>query len=163
MELNWYIILATGLIPNIVGFVWYGPLFGKEWMKESGISPDPANVNMVKLTLFTLLFGVLLALALTTMVIHQMAVQSALMSADFSNPDSEVYKYFLDFMSRFGDNFRTFKHGALHGLLAGITVFFPVIGCNAMYEGKSWKYIFINTGFWTACAIIMGGIICAFA
>lgn len=163
MEINWYIVLATGLIPNIIGFLWYGPLFGKAWVVEAGVNPKPENVNMLKMTLLTLIFGVMLATALTTLVIHQMSVQSALMSEDFFNPDSEVNKYFMDFMSRYGENFRTFKHGALHGFMAGLFIFFPIMGCNALYEGKSWKYTLINTGFWTVCAMIMGGIICAFA
>jgi hypothetical protein len=163
MELNWYIILATGLIPNLVGFLWYGPLFGKAWMKEAGINPDPANVNIIKMTLFTLLFGVMLAVALTPIVIHQFAASSALMTDDFMNPESETKKFFMDFMSKYGSNFRTFGHGALHGFISGLFIFFPVIGCNAMYEGKSWKYILINTGFWTICAIVMGGLICQFA
>lgn len=163
MEINWYIVLATGIIPNILGFVWYGPLFGKLWIAEAGVNPQPENVNMVKMVSLTLLFGVMLAVGLTPIVIHQMGVQSVLMSPDFFTPDSEVAKYFSDFMTKYGDNYRTFKHGALHGGIAGIFLLLPVMGCNAMYENKSLKYVLLNAGFWTVCAILMGGIICAFA
>lgn len=163
MEVNWYIILSTGLIPNLIGFLWYGPLFGKAWIKEAGVNPDPQNVNMVKITLFTLLFGVMLAVLLTPMVIHQFSVAAALSTPEFNVEGSAVQQYFKDFMSMYGNNFRSFGHGALHGFMLGLFGFFPLIGCNAMYESKSWKYILINTGFWTVCAIIMGGIICAFA
>ena len=48
-------------------------------------------------------------------------------------------------MADYGDAFRTFKHGALHGTIAGIFIALPIIGTNALFERKSAKYIFINT------------------
>lgn len=30
-----------------------------------------------------------------------------------------------------------------------------------MFERKSWKFIFINSGYWIVNLTIMGGIICA--
>jgi hypothetical protein len=36
-----------------------------------------------------------------------------------------------------------------------------MIDINAQFEGKSWKYILINAGYFTVCFTIMGGIICA--
>ena len=59
--------------------------------------------------------------------------------------------------------FRTFKHGALHGTMAGIFIALPILGTNALFERKGWKYILINTGYWTVTLAIMGGIICQFA
>lgn len=163
MDINWYIVLSTGIIPTIIGFLWYGPLFGKIWIKEAGVNPDPQKVNMGKMISMTLVFGILLAISLVPAVIHQWSVMSALATPEFGQPGSEPAKYFTDFIERFDNNFRTFRHGALHGFIMGLTIFFPVIGCNALYERKSWKYTFLNAGFWTICAMIMGGIICAFA
>jgi Protein of unknown function (DUF1761) len=37
----------------------------------------------------------------------------------------------------------------------------PLIGTNALFERKSWKYIFINAGHWTVSLMLMGGIISA--
>jgi hypothetical protein len=163
MELNWYIVLASGLIPNIVGFLWYGPLLEKVWIKESGVNPDRMNDNMVIKILFTLLSGVLLAFLLTPVVIHQFSVASALSSPEFEAEGSAVRLYFQEFMTNYGGNFRTFQHGALHGFILGLLASLSLIGCSALYENKSWKYIFIHVGYWTICATIMGGIICAFA
>ena len=64
------------------------------------------------------------------------------------------------FMDDYGSSFRTFKHGALHGLLAGLFLVLPIVGTNGLFERKSWKYILINTGYWTVALIIMGAIIC---
>jgi hypothetical protein len=66
-----------------------------------------------------------------------------------------------DFMAKYGNEFRTFKHGAFHGLMYGLFFVLPVIGTNGLFERKSWKYIFINVGYWTVSLMLMGGIICA--
>jgi hypothetical protein len=66
-------------------------------------------------------------------------------------------------MEKYGNNFRTFGHGAIHGVITGIFFIMPVLAINAMFERKGFKYIAINTGFWTVSLVLMGGIICAFA
>ena len=64
------------------------------------------------------------------------------------------------FMADYGTAFRTFKHGALHGTIAGLFIALPIIGTNALFERKSAKYIFINSGYWIVTLAIMGGIVC---
>ncbi|NND10814.1 MAG: DUF1761 domain-containing protein, partial [Flavobacteriaceae bacterium] len=64
------------------------------------------------------------------------------------------------FMADYGDAFRTYKHGALHGVLAGLFVALPILGTNALFERKGAKYIFINTGYWVVTLGIMGAILC---
>lgn len=165
MEINWIIVLATGLIPVLMGFVWYHPsLFGNVWAKEAGVSEaDLQNFNVVKVMGLSLVFGMMLAVFLTTVVIHQMGVMASLSVPEMQQEGSEVSLYFKDYMSRYGTNFRSFGHGVLHGVMAGLFILLPVIGTNALFERKSWKYILLNVGFWTICSAIMGGIICGFA
>ncbi len=31
-EVNWLAVLVAGIIPMVVGSLWYGPLFGKRWL-----------------------------------------------------------------------------------------------------------------------------------
>jgi hypothetical protein len=40
VTLNYLAIFIAGLIPMITGFLWYGPLFGKQWMKEVGLKKE---------------------------------------------------------------------------------------------------------------------------
>jgi len=77
--------------------------------------------------------------------------------------DPEVKALFDMLMERFGTEFRTFKHGALHGVIAGLFIVLPVLGTNALFERKGWKYILINVGYWTLTLALMGGIICQWA
>lgn len=41
MEYNYLAILVAGVATMVIGAIWYGPLFGKPWMKEMGW--DPSN------------------------------------------------------------------------------------------------------------------------
>jgi hypothetical protein len=42
--LNWLAIVAATVAPFFVGFVWYNPnVFGKAWMKESGMTEEKAK------------------------------------------------------------------------------------------------------------------------
>lgn len=162
--MNFYAILTASIVPMLIGFVWYNPkTFGNIWMKEVGMTMDDAkNANMVKIFGFTYLFSLMAATAISTMVIHQNHIMSVLVNEpDFGKPGAEITNYFNDFMARFGDNFRTFKHGAFHGALMAIFFVLPLIGTNAMFERRSWKYIFIHVGYWFVSMIIMGGIISA--
>ena len=67
---------------------------------------------------------------------------------------------FQAFMDDYGNSYRTFKHGALHGAMAGIFFVLPVMATNGLFERKSWKLTFINVGYWTLCLAIMGAIVC---
>lgn len=35
-DINWVALAAAGVASMVVGFIWYGPLFGKTWMKLTG-------------------------------------------------------------------------------------------------------------------------------
>jgi cytochrome b561 len=67
------------------------------------------------------------------------------------------------FMEKYGKLYRTFKHGAFHGVLAGIFFAMPITGIVALYERRSAKYIFVHVGYWTLTMALMGGVICAYA
>ena len=53
------------------------------------------------------------------MVIHQSHLYSILINEPGLESNSEINKFIADFMTKYGTNFRTFKHGALHGSLVG--------------------------------------------
>ncbi len=164
ITLQWGIILATGLVPLVVGGVWYGPLFGNVWKKVAGMDDDKIkNANMGVIFGLTAVFGVFLAVGLTPLVIHQMSVFSTLQNAGVATEGTPAYMLAQDFMQQYGTEFRTLGHGALHGFMAGMMIALPVLGVNALFERKSWAYIFLNVGFWIVCTTILGAIICAYA
>ncbi|MDA1028382.1 MAG: DUF1761 domain-containing protein [Bacteroidetes bacterium] len=60
---NYLAILVAGLIPMILGSIWYGPLFGKKWMELEGKTEEElkAGFNPLKSYGVTFLFALLMA------------------------------------------------------------------------------------------------------
>ncbi len=157
MEFNFLAISIAALVPIIIGFLWYNPkLLGTSWMKEAEITKEKLKAsNMAIVFAFTLVLSFLIAFFLPQLTIHQIGALQ-LTGGDPALAEASYHLFIADYATAF----RTFKHGALHGLLAGTFLFFPVIAINGMFERKSWKYIFINSGYWVVCLTIMGAIIC---
>jgi hypothetical protein len=166
MHTNFLVVLASGLIPLFVGFIWYSKHgVGGVWMKESGYDPATAKPqNMVVLFGLSVLLSLMLAGGLLPAVIHQMGLNSMLMGEPaLKDPSSELSQVFGSLMSKYGSNYRTFKHGAFHGLLTALFVVLPTMGTSALFEQKSWKYVAVHVGYWAICMALMGGVIGAFA
>lgn len=165
MALNFLVVFLTALVPILTGFLWYNPkTFGNIWMKAAGVTPeDGKKMNMALVFGLTYVFGIMMSMILYSMVIHQTHIYSVLLNTEgFGQEGSAVMNYIEEFMGKYGDNYRTFKHGALHGTLVGIFLVTPVIAVNALFEMKGFKYIAVNAGFWILNLMIMGGIICAY-
>lgn len=163
MEFNFLTTAVAALVPLIMGFIWYGPmLFQKAWMKELGFTEESLKGgNMVMIFIGCYVLSFLMAFILQTVVIHQFGVQSTLMNEPgFAEQTGAVYTNFQEFMSLYGDRFRTFGHGALHGTMVGLLMFMPVMAINAMFERRSFKYVAINAGYWIITTALMGGILC---
>jgi Protein of unknown function (DUF1761) len=168
MQINWIVVASCALIPLIVGFIWYSKaLFGHAWMSASGMTVDKAKTaNMPKMLGFTFVMGLIIASAMLHIVIHQMGVYSVfggVGNAELSDPSSATSIFLHDFMSKYGQNFRTFKHGALHGAMAGLFIAMPAIAIPALFEMKSFKYVAINAGYWVVTLALIGGVICQWA
>lgn len=164
-KVNFLLAAATALIPLIIGFIWYHKsVFGNAWIKESGVSMDDGKkVNMPLIFGLTYVFSFLLSVALHLLTIHQFAFSSlAMPEMNFTDPDN-LAPTLKNAAEMSAEKFRTFRHGAITGIIDGIVLVLPIIGVNALFERKSWKYILINVGFWTVCISIMGGVICQWA
>lgn len=162
MEMNFYIFFVAALIPLVIGFVWYGPLFGNAWMKEMAFTKESlVGKNMALTFILSYVFSFLIAFFLLFLVVHQMGVMQTLQGEPgFEEQTGEAFSFFQNFLGTYGDRFRTFKHGALHGTMSGFLFALPMIAINGMFERKSAKYVAINAGFWIVTLAIMGGIIC---
>jgi hypothetical protein len=157
MNVNFIALLLAALSTLIVGFIWYNPkVFGNIWMKEAGLKEeDMKGSNMVKIFGLSIVYAFLISFILQMLTIHQFGALGMV----GGNPTKALPSYNA-FMADYGTAFRTFKHGALHGFLTGLFLSFPLIGTNALYERRSFKYVLVTGGFWIVCLTIMGGIIC---
>ena len=158
MEVNFLALLVAALSTLVVGFVWYNPkVFGTIWMNESGITEEKMKgANMAMIFGMAVVYAFFISFILQMLTIHQFGALGMI------GGDPSVAKPSYEaFMSDYGDAFRTFKHGALHGFMTGLFLAIPIIGTNALFERRSWKYTLVSGGFWVVCFMIMGGIICA--
>lgn len=164
MTPNFLIILIAALVPTVVGFIWYNPkVMGTVWMKAANMDEEKMKgANMMVIFGVSLILSFLLAFSIQFMVIHQWGVFSTLATPENTGPESPLGMELSNFMAKYGTNFRTFKHGAFHGFLAGFTLVLPILGTNALFERKGFKYIAVNCGYWMITMALMGGIICQF-
>ena len=165
MKTNFLAILAAAVVPMIIGFLWYGPLFKKAWMREANMTEEKIKSgNMILIFGLSFFFSFLLAFSLQMLVIHQWGIFSTLAGEPgFNEGTGEAATTFKNLMGTYGDRFRTFKHGAFHGVLSGLFIILPILGTKALFERKSFKYIAINIGYWIITLAIMGGIVCQWA
>ena len=158
MEINFLALLLAALSTLVVGFIWYNPkVFGGIWMRESGTTEEKMKgANMMMIFGLSVVYAFLISFLLQMLTIHQFGALGMI------GGDAATAKpSYAAFMADYGDAFRTFKHGALHGFMTGLFLAFPLTATNALYERRSFKYVMVTSGFWIVCFTIMGGIICA--
>lgn len=164
-NMNLLILALSALIPIIMGAIWYNPkVMGNTWMKLADMTDEKIKGgNMALILIVSYIFCFFIAVTLQFLVIHQFHIFSTLAGEpDIMTEGSASNQLMTTFMETYGDRFRTFGHGALHGVLTGVLFITPIIGVNALFERKSFKYILLNGAYWTICVGLMGGVICQF-
>ena len=62
VALNHLAIIAAAVVAFVIGGVWYGPLFGKAWMQENGLTPEAlAAGNPAKIYSFSFIYTLVMA------------------------------------------------------------------------------------------------------
>ncbi len=164
-DFNFYILFLAALIPLIVGFIWYSkPLFANAWMKAARVTEGDLNKgNFVLILVLTYVLSLMLSFPMMSLTIHQMSIYSVVANDPaLLDPNSELSLYVAEFRKKYGSNYRTFKHGAFHGVMASLFVALPLIGIVALFERRGFKYIAIHVGYWMITLALMGGVLCAF-
>jgi hypothetical protein len=167
METKLLVNLAAALVPLVVGAIWYNPMiFGKILMKANGVT-NKEKMSAAKMAIVFVLTYIgsyfIVTRALGSIVIHQRGLFGMLANQpDLHTQGTDLYNTVQGLMTKYGTNFRTFKHGALHGSFTGLFLVFPVLGIIALYEPKPIAWVAIHTIYWIICLAIMGGIICAY-
>ena len=135
MKTNFLAILAAAVVPMIIGFLWYGPmLFQNIWMKEANMTEEKVKSGNMPL-IFGLSFvcSFIVAFFLQFLVIHQMGIFQVLINEPgFTDNTGEAFNTFTDFMAKYGNNFRSFGHGTIHGVLAGLLFVTPIITIKSL-------------------------------
>jgi hypothetical protein len=168
-EPKMWLVFLTALIPLFIGIIWYSKFaFGAAWQREAKLGNQRSTILKMTLT-FLLLYvlGILLSFLLMFNVIHQMHLGSLM--ADpinaklLEDKSSKPYQDLSNFVNTYGKEFRSFKHGALHGFMTMLIACSTIISTLCLFEKKSFRYFLIHTLYWCLCGLLMGGILSAYA
>ena len=165
METKYLFLALAALVPLVMGFISYAPmLFQKAWMKPVGFTEDSLKGgNMALIFILSYIFSFMVAFFLQFITIHQTGAFSSMLESGATELTGDALAYYEDFMAKYGTNYRTFKHGALHGAIGGVFFILPILATQAMFERKTVKYVAINVGYWVITLALMGGIVCQWA
>ena len=138
--INWLAVIVAGLIPSIMGAIFYGPLFEKQWLSSLGKSKEemiPSNMGLT--------YGLAIIMAMLLSINMKLTIE--MIHRDVINGE-------LAFNS-----FNTFGHGAFHGLLMCLFIVAPIIVSLSLFQKNSGKNILLNVVFWCITMTLMGGIL----
>lgn len=152
MEINFTALLVSATIPTLLGIIFFHPLiFGQSSWGLHGLSPSTGFKKLI----ISYILGIFIAFIIQVLVIHQFGALGMI-----GGNVSEASPSYFAFMKDYGGNFRTFKHGALHGSMTAIFLVFPLLFINSIWERKSFKTVLVQAVFWLLNFTIMGAIIC---
>ena len=130
-QINYISVVASAVAMMVLGFLWYGPLFGKMWMKEMGLTKTDMEAAKKK--------GMVKQYVL-------MAVSALVMSYVFDH-------VLIAFSST---NVLTALQGAFWVWLGFIATL--LLG-SVLWENKSWKLYGLNAGYYLVSLGIIGVIL----
>lgn len=137
VPINYLAVLLAAVASMVLGFLWYGPLFGKTWMALSGMTQETIDAGKAR----------------------GMNKQYA---AAFTG--SVVMSYVLAHAIIFASGFLG-TYGVSAGLTAGFWNWLgfvaPVTLGVVLWEGKPWKSWVLNNGYYLVSLLSMGMILAA--
>lgn len=132
VPINYWSVLAAAVVSMVLGFLWYGPLFGKQWIALSGMSPEKLDAakkrGMSKMYVVTFIGSLVMSYVLAHALI-------------FASTYLEVRGVFAGVMAGFWNWL---------GFIAPVTV------GAVLWEGKSWKLWCLNNAYHLVALVVMG-------
>jgi uncharacterized protein DUF1761 len=140
IHLNYLAIVAAMAANIVIGFLWYGPVLGKAWIKEMGMpadqKPDP---KVMTRGLILMVIGSFLTAFVLAYTVDVWRPSTWKVGADASNA---TYGFYAAFFTWIG-------------------FYVPMLLGGVAWENKSWKLFSINAGY-SFVALLAVGMILAF-
>ena len=132
VPINYWAVLVAAVVNMVLGFLWYGPVFGKAWQKETGMTAEKMDAAKGKGMGKTYALMTLGSLVMSYVLAHALVFASAYLAVT----------------------------GVMAGLQAGfwnwLGFIAPVTLGSVLWDGKSWKLWFINAGYYLVALVLMG-------
>ncbi len=137
VPVNYLAVVAAAVAAFVISWLWYGPIFGKAWMKSAGmgeLTPEMKAMGMKKMPM-NMMIQFVGTLLMAYVLQHSLVFASAYMQAS----------------------------GLSAGLMAGFWSWLgfvaPVTVGMVLWEGRPWKYWCIVAGNWLVNLLVVGAIL----
>jgi hypothetical protein len=142
ISINYLAVLGAAAAAVVLGALWFGPLFGKIWMKEMGFTKedmekgktDPAAQKAMMKSYLLVAVG-----ALITAYVMAHSLTFAMSYLNSTGPQAALMGAFWNWL--------------------GFTA--PALMGSVLWEGKSWKYWAVVAGYYLVSFAIMAVILTA--
>ncbi|MFZ2555569.1 MAG: DUF1761 domain-containing protein [Minisyncoccia bacterium] len=137
IPINYIAVIVAAIAQMALGFIWYGPLFGKQWTTLMGWSEAELKAGQEKMqkegwkTYGLQLIG---AVVMAYVLAHVSYLALIYASSPFHAGISSAFWMWLGFIA-------------------------PVMLGSVLWDGKSWKLFFLQSGYYLVGLLIMGAII----
>ena len=74
--MNWVAIVVAAIAQFVIGWIWYGPLFGKTWMSMMGMSQQSMGREGMGKTMVLTFIGSLVTAAVLSMLVGWMGAKT---------------------------------------------------------------------------------------
>jgi hypothetical protein len=135
VPVNYLAIVASAILMMVIGYLWYGPLFGKRWTALLGLPSDAmSNARTTEAKISYLIMG-LAALLMSFILAHAII---------FANTYMQIT-------------------GIVAGMLVGVMNWLgfvvPVSLGTVLWERKPWILWVINAGYYLVVLVIIGAVL----
>lgn len=135
VPLNYLAIFGAAVVSMVVGYIWYGPLFGKVWMKEMGMEKKDMSEAMKKGAGKSYLLMFCGSLVMSYVLAHATVFAAA---------------YF---------KLTGITAGLMSGFWNWLGFVVPVTLGSILWEGKSVKLWVLNNGYYLLTLLAMGAVV----
>jgi len=135
VPINYLAVLVAALVSIVLGSIWFGPLFGKPWMKLMGISAEDMKKGKQSDVIKSYALMSLGSLVMAFVMAHSMVFAMAYLKISGVSA------------------------GLQGGLWNWLGYMAPIIMGSQLWEGKSWKLFPIVGGYYLVSLCSMGVIL----
>lgn len=141
--INWWAVIVAAVVSMIVGSVWYGPMFGKTWMKIMGVDPNMSKeqVKAAQKSMGGLYF---LQFVLSILTVYILAHYTSMVQSTTTGMSAVSV-------------------GIQNALWVWLGFIMPTVAGAAMWSGKSkklsWSMFLISAGYNLVLFAIFGAIL----
>ena len=140
VSINIWAVIVAAVVMFVIGGIWYGPLFGKQWAKLIGMSDE--SMKAMRAKGMSGMAGSYILMFVGALVMCFVLASTITSAVYFRTPHIGGVAWGF--------------HTAFWAWLGFIA---PVTLGTVLWEKKSWKLWLLNNGYWLVALLVAGFII----